>query len=392
MAKKVMTVTGEIKPEELGFTLCHMHLCTNLGDWCLYPSRSSWRSIRDEKVSLSNLGRLRMDPSISIDNLTIDDPEMCLEELIDYHGLGGDSIVDTVPMTKMTMPTRDPLHQLEMSRKSGVKIVIATGWYIRDSFPLYVSGMEIDDLKKILITELTEGCRYDWSPFSYPGYPMDCMGIKAGILKFGAGMHPLEGYAPFANENERKCWIAGCRAQADTGRLISLHPNAHEQLRFNPALVTYEPNAKPKGSVLHTYIDMLEAEGGKAERFMIHHADQWVNNLDVLRSVLDRGCYLSIDAFNEGQNYLLFAGLGIGPQNRLRCEVIKKLCDEGYVKQLLPSNECGMKIHYKRYGGQGYTALQEYWIPIMRDAYGVSQKDIDTMFRENPKHLLAYDE
>ena len=390
MAKKVMTVTGEISPDELGFTLCHMHLCTNLGDWSLVPSRSSWRGIIDEKVSMTNLGRIRMDPSISIDNLTIDDAGMCLEELIDYHGLGGDSIVDTVPMTKPNMPTRDPIHQLEMSRKSGVKIVIATGYYIRDSFPMYVTDMPVDDLKDIMIKELTVGCRYDWSPHGYPGYPMDAMGIKAGILKTGAGMHPLDHYCDFANENERKTFVAACKAQADTGRLISIHPNAHEQIRFNPALTTYEPDAKPKDSVLHKYIDMLEAEGGDPKKFMIHHACQWCSSPDVLKSVMDRGCFLSFDAFNEGQNYLLFAGAGVGPQNRLRCETIKKFCDEGYVKHLLPSNECGMKMHYKRYGGQGYTALQEYWIPIMKEAYGVKQEDINTMFLENPKEALSY--
>ncbi len=392
MAKVVMTVQGPISPDDLGFTLCHMHLCTNLGDWCLTPSRSSWRGIRDEKVSLTNLGRIRMDPSISIDNLTIDDPEMCLEELIDFHGLGGDTIVDTVPMTKPTMPTRDPIHQLEMSRKSGVNVVIASGWYIRDSFPMYVDNMPIDDLRDIVITELTEGCRYDWSPHGYPGFPMDGMGIKAGIIKTGAGMPPLDHYGPFANENERKTWVAACKAQAKTGRLISLHPNAHEQIRFNPALVTYDKDAKPEDSVLHKYIDMLEEEGGDPKKFMIHHACQWCHSPDVLRSVMERGCYLSFDAFNEGQNYLLFAGLGVGPQNRLRCEIIKKFCDEGYVKHLLPSNECGMKMHYKRYGGQGYTALQEYWIPILKGAYGVKQEDIDTMFLENPKELLSYEE
>lgn len=389
MGNVVMTVDGPISPDDLGFTMCHMHLCTNLGDWHIIPARSSWAKIKDEPVSMHNLGRLRMDPSISRDNLTIDDPEMVLQELIDYRGMGGDTIIDTVPMTKPTMPTRDPIHQREMSRKSGVKIIIATGWYIRDSFPAYVHHMEIDQLKDICVKELTQACRYDWSPTGYPGFPRECDGIRAGIIKMGAGGAHEE---LFTNENERKTFIAGARAQAETGRLLSLHPNAHEQIVFNPALVTYRKDLKPKDSVLHGYMDMLEKEGANPHKFMIHHADQWVNNLDVLRSVLDRGAYLSFDAFNEGQNYLLFAGCGVGPQNRLRCEVLKKLIDEGYVKQLLPSNECGMKIHYKKYGGQGFTALQEYWLPIMREAYGISQKDIDTMFRENPKHLLSYEE
>jgi len=392
MGKNVMTVTGEISSDELGFTLCHMHTCTNLSDWSLTPIRSSWAKIHhDEPVTLRTLSRLRMDPSLSRDNLIIDDPEMVLEELADFHGLGGDTIVDTCPMTKPTMPTRDPIHQLEMSRKSGVKIVAATGWYIRDSFPMYVDNMEIDDLKDIMIKELTEGCRYDWSPYGYPGYPMDCMGIKAGIIKTGAGMHPLDHYSVFANENERKCWTAACRAQADTGRLVSIHPNAHEQIRFNPTLVTYEPDVKPKDCILHKYIDVLEAEGGNPEKFMIHHADQWIMSPDVLKSVMDRGCFLSLDAFNEGQNYLLFTGYGVGPQNRARIYGIKKLIDEGYVKHLLLSNECGMKMHYKKYGGQGFTALQEYWIPMMKGGYGISQNDINTMFYENPKEALSYD-
>jgi phosphotriesterase-related protein len=389
MTKVVMTVDGPVSPDELGFTLCHMHTCTNLGDWNLPPTRSSWRKLKDAPVTIDTLGRLRMDPSISIDNLTIDDPEMVLEEAIDFKGLGGDTIVDTVPMTKPEMPTRDPIHQREVARKAGIKMVIATGWYVRESFPQYVWTEDERFLADVCIKELTEGCRYDWSPTGYPGFPMDCHGIKAGIIKMGAGGSHV---GLFTNEAEEKCFKAGIIAHAETGRLLSLHPNAHEQIVYNPALTTFDPNKKPKDSALHGYMDMIEKGGGRTDRFMIHHACQWIDNLDVLRSVLDRGAYLSFDAFNEGQNYLLFAGCGVGPQNRKRCESLKQLIDEGYVKQLLPSNECGMKMHYKKYGGQGWTALQEYWIPIMKEAYGIAQKDIDTMFYENPKALLAYEE
>ena len=73
-------------------------------------------------------------------------------------------------------------------------------------------------------------------------------------------------------------------------------------------------------------------------------------------------------------------------------DLTKKLCEAGYSEKLVLSNECGMKIHYKKYGGQGYTLLQTYLIPMMQDAYGVTQKDLDTIFYENPKTLLAYEE
>jgi len=66
------------------------------------------------------------------------------------------------------------------------------------------------------------------------------------------------------------------------------------------------------------------------------------------------------------------------------------LIEEGYAGQLLPSCECYMKIMYKKYGGYGFTHVLETIIPILKNAYGVPQKAIDTMLIENPKKYLSY--
>ena len=70
---------------------------------------------------------------------------------------------------------------------------------------------------------------------------------------------------------------------------------------------------------------------------------------------------------------------------------LTRLIKEGYAGQLLPSCECYMKIMYKRYGGYGYSHVLETILPVLKNAYGVSQKDIDIMMRENPKKYLAYE-
>lgn len=389
MAVEIMTVDGAISPNDLGFTLCHMHTCTNVQNWHVQPTRSSLMKYKHAKVTMEIRGHLQMDPACCLDNLIIDEPEIVEQELMDFKGSGGDTIVDTCPTT--LLPTRDPLHQREMMRRTGVNVIAASGWYIRGALPPYLTEFSIDRLKEIVVEELTEGMRYNWADSKtrqYPGFPKYCDGIKAGIIKMGAGGAHED---PFSCEEEKKAFIAGARAQADTGRVFSLHPNAHEQILFNPHLNTYNSELALTDCVLHKYVDVMKNEGANPERFYLHHADQYCSNWDLLKSVLDRGVSLSFDGFNEGQNYLLCLSPGVGVQNRLRLETIKHLIDQGYVKQLLPSNECGMKIHYKKYGGQGYTLLQDYMIPMMREAYGVSQEHIDTMFVENPKRLLAYE-
>ena len=389
MSKVVMTVDGPISPDDLGFTLCHMHTTTNIQNWHVEPTRSSWMKYKHAKVSMEILGHLRMDPASCLDNLIIDDPDMVEEELRDFKGAGGDTIVDTCPTT--LLPTRDPLHQREMMRRTGVNVISASGWYIRGALPAYLSEYSIDKLKEIVVHELTVGCRYNWGDEGnrvYPGFPKYAGDVKAGIIKMGAGGAHEQA---FSNEEEEKAFIAGIRAQIDTGRVLSLHPNAHEQLLTNPNLASYQKGRPLRECVLHKYIDLIERDGGSPERFYIHHADQYVTNLDLLRSVMDRGTTLCFDGFNEGQNYLICLGTGIGTQVRERLIATAKLCEEGYADRLVLSNECGMKIHYKRYGGQGYTLLQHYLIPMLQEAYGVSQKHVDTIFRENPKRLLAYE-
>ena len=372
MKNQVMTVRGPISPDDLGITLCHMHTTTNVSNWYVEPRESSMHWIIDAPVTLEIRGILRMDPTCCKDNLVTDEIDLVIEEMQELTTYGCKTIVDTLPHT--LLPTRDPLAMRRVSISTGIHIICASGWYVEGALPPYVRVKTVDELCDIVVKELTEGCRYNWD--SRPGYPLDADGIKAGIIKVGVGTDP---HSPFTNDDEKKCFLACCKAQAKTGKPFTIHPNVIESMLKKPI----------KESCLHYYLDLMEKEGVNLEKFYMSHADWWTNDLDLLKSLMDRGIGLSFDGFNE-EEYFISLGYGLNFDNRQRMETLVKLIEAGYEEQLLPSCECFMKIHYKKYGGYGFSHVLKYIIPILRHYYKVSDKAINAMLVENPTRYLAY--
>lgn len=141
MAKKIiMTVRGPISPDDLGVTHCHMHTTTDCSNWYTPHRASSGSSIKDAKVSIELLGRLRIDPTSCRDNMVTNDMDMVIQEMKELKMAGCESIVDTCPTTES--PTRDPIGQRKMSIASGVNIVCASGWYLAPTHPPLCKGKD----------------------------------------------------------------------------------------------------------------------------------------------------------------------------------------------------------------------------------------------------------
>ena len=70
-----------------------------------------------------------------------------------------------------------------------------------------------------------------------------------------------------------------------------------------------------------------------------------------------------------------------------RIEYIRKLCDMGYVKQLLFSMDLTRKSHLKKNGGPGYAYLLEKFIPELIKA-NVKEEDIKTILCCNFERIL----
>ena len=127
MAPRVMTVSGPIPPEKLGFTLPHEH--TGISLWHIANRWDYWE-------------------------LTPDD-DIIIEELRDYRRRGGGTLVD------LTLPGvgRDPDRLRRLASASGVNIVMGTGWYREAYYPAeaLIDRRSVDDLAAEMVDELEHG-------------------------------------------------------------------------------------------------------------------------------------------------------------------------------------------------------------------------------------------
>ena len=105
MGEKVITVLGEVSPEELGVTDGHSHI---------------WISAQD--VPAKNLP-------------VIDDYDGIRAELTAYRCIGGGAQIDCQPGGA----GRDAGKLRELSRESGVKIVACTGFHLKNYYPKQAS-------------------------------------------------------------------------------------------------------------------------------------------------------------------------------------------------------------------------------------------------------------
>lgn len=173
MAPRVMTVSGPIPPEKLGFTLPHEHTAISL--WHIENRWDYWE-------------------------LTPDD-DLIIEELRDFRRRGGGSLVDLTPPGV----GRDPDRLRRLASSSGVNIVMGTGWYREAYYPAeaLIDRRSVDDLAAEMVGELQDG--------------IGVGGIRPGIIgEIGTDK-------PWVSAREERVHRAAARASTQTGMAITTH-------------------------------------------------------------------------------------------------------------------------------------------------------------------------
>ena len=101
MPQKIMTVNGEIELDSLGITLMHEHIFTNVSGWWHCPSCKDRMYLAKDKVNMSILGELRMDPFVNQDNLVLNDVGAVTNELKElYKTVWEMSMKDIIDMSR----------------------------------------------------------------------------------------------------------------------------------------------------------------------------------------------------------------------------------------------------------------------------------------------------
>jgi len=173
MAPRVMTVSGPIPPDRLGFTLPHEH--TGIHLWHTEERWDYWELTPDE--------------------------DLITDELRDYRRRGGASLVDLT----LEGVGRDAHRLRRLAGATGLNIVMGTCWYRAAHYPAeaLIDRRSVDELAAVIIDEWEHG--------------VGETGIRPGIIgEIGTDK-------PWVSALEERVHRAAARASKATGLAITTH-------------------------------------------------------------------------------------------------------------------------------------------------------------------------
>lgn len=170
----VMTVTGEIPPEQLGITYAHEHLIVN-------PKPEDYRY---NCYNLTNV-------------------EQAIADVKDVINAGGRTLVDMAPLNF----GRDVRLLREISKRVGMHLICCSGFHKEAFIPEQARRMTITEITDWLLREIREGA--------------DCSSeirtsIRPGVLKFGTSLNQI-------TPMEELCMRAVIDVHLETGLPVSTH-------------------------------------------------------------------------------------------------------------------------------------------------------------------------
>ena len=296
---EVITVLGSIAPEQMGITQTHEHLFIDAMD-----HYSSYEYV-------------------------IDDEDMVAQELTEFTKRGGKTICDVTT----DEIGRDPEGLARMSRRTGIHVVMGSGFYRDFGYPKIVEELTSRELANLLVHEIEIGVRDT--------------GIRAGFIgEIGTGRH-------YVKPAEERVFRAAALAQQQTGVVISTHTTRWGTLALEQLAMLFEFGVDPTRIII----------GHLGDRIGVKH----------LLPIAAQGVYLEVD--NIGY-------LDYQPE-WVRADNVAALVKEGFGDRVLLSEDICSLNHLKYGGGKGYGYLLETFVPLLRQR-GISDAAIDRMLITNP--------
>lgn len=349
---RVMTVTGPVEPEELGVVNPHEHLIVDfltVGEEAQKSHQQAFQAKRgrdsrwEEPLSLRNYYDARRNPFLFRDTLQMTDLDDAIEAVSEYKEAGGGCIVDLTPIGV----GRDPDKLFAISDRTGVKVVMGTGFYVHDFHPPEIETLDEAAIYDLIMRDLDEGS--------------GASNIRPGIIGEIGLVWPVE-------EREKTVLRAAARAQADSGYCLTIHPG--------------RDTAAPLDA-----IHIVEEAGGDPQRTIMDHLDRTIFDVDDYFELAKTGCYLELDLFGLETSYYPVADIDM-PNDAIRVGILSALVERGHLEQLLVSLDIDTKTRHTKFGGEGYQHIITNVTPVMRRK-GFSEDDIDTILRTNPQRALT---
>lgn len=125
-------------------------------------------------------------------------------------------------------------------------------------------------------------------------------------------------------------------------------------------------------------LEVFADEGVDLHRVIIGHLGDY-RDMDRLRSIAATGVYLQFDHIGAQTLQL----------DRQRAKTVAQLIQEGYVAQILLSQDLCFKSRLHWFGGTGYDYLLRSFVPLLI-AEGVSASIVHQMLVDNPRRALTF--
>lgn len=222
-----------------------------------------------------------------------------------------------------------------VSRATGVPIVVPTGNYREPWVSDWVRSASEADLEALMYREMTEG--------------MDGTPVLAAWIKVSAGDDGI-------TVLEERILRAAARAAKRTGAAIGSHTI--------------------RGRVVMDQLDIIEAEGYRADRFISIHT-QNEPDFGLNLAVAERGAWIEYDH------------VGRAPDDEVASLILKAL-EAGKATQLLLSHDRGWYDPAQPGGGvpKPFTHLSDVMLPLLRQR-GVTDDTIRQLMVTNPFEAYA---
>lgn len=339
----VQSVTGPVECERLGVTLMHEHLLCDNQAWWQPPSGAGDHDLAHGPVRMKHLGRLRMDPFASLDNVRLTDVEAMAREAAAFGDLGGATIVELT----VRGIGRDVAGLRRISRQTGLTIISGTGYYLEGSHPAEVRDLDAGMLEDVMLRDLWQGDAE--------------FGIRAGIVGEIGVSKDFTGA-------ERKCLLAASRAHARAHVPLSVHLPGWERRGLE-------------------VVDAIEAAGGRLDRVILGHMNPSGQDLAYQEDLLRRGVTLEYDMV--GMDFYYRDQTAQAPCDEANAQAILRLCDRGYADHLLVSQDTFVKIQLKAYGGFGYDHILRNFVPRLA-RHGADDALVRRLMVDNPRRLFTW--
>jgi predicted metal-dependent phosphotriesterase family hydrolase len=336
----VQTVLGAIDPADLGFTLPHEH--TAIALWHVPNRWDYWELTADEPVITAELAR--------------------------FSEAGGSGLVDlTVPGVG-----RDPAWLVRLAHASGLHLVIGCGWYRDAYYPAEarIDRRTVDSLADELVREIEEGIAVEGAPLATATAPAS---LRAPATSTAPAPTPAVRPGIIGEIGTDKPWLSA--------REERVHRAAARASRRTGLAITTHSVMSPVGLA---QLDVFEAEGADLSRVVIGHADSYPR-LEHYLEIVRRGASLEFD----------FLGMSFTPTERHGepriIDLLLELLHRGHADRVLVSQDVCHNSQLRAYEGNGYTYLQERFLPRLRER-GVSDAEIDQLTIANPRRILTIGE